>query len=72
MLNLKPTYLEHLCHRKLGQGDVMIPEIPIGPGDILDIRTKKDDDATGFQAPVRLGNRLLDMGFVRKVLDKIA
>ena len=71
ILDLIPRVAKHLHKRELRQGEIMIPEIPVKPRNILDVRAHGDQSSPRLQRPKRLFQCALEVRLGRQVLEEI-
>lgn len=71
-MNRELLHFEQFAKGKFGNGNEMIPEIPVGAGGVLDVGAHQDQEALGLQAPVGFPHGAFHMLLVGQVLNKIA
>src|ERR1700676_2765025 len=69
---MESARFQGFLEREVGQGDMVIPKIPISTSEVPNIWTKRDQQATRFQAAVYFGNRVGERQFRRQVLKEVA
>ena len=63
---------QRFFERGLRERDVVIPEIPVPAGEVLDVRAERDQASAWPQAASNLVERAAERGLVRQVLEEIA
>ena len=63
---------EGFAEGAFGEGDVVVPEVPVGAGDAADVWPHGDEAATGAEGVVELVECESKGGFVGEVFEKIA
>lgn len=70
--DLKATFFQHLTKRKFSERQMVVKKIPIGAGNVLDVRSHRNEPPIWLQCSKGLLQSPLQRGFRRQMFQEIA